>query len=184
VDWQFLGWRPTIADLIIATLLAALAERWWHWLYRLWSFLLDRIASLSDFFRARRIRALEVKIRKLKEYDDRKILIRFMQGICSLILFVGLITVVSVFMVENHLTLNTLEIIEYFKIPDSSFLGIIQSVPGFPIMIATQILYVLYVVLLFVMVGVASWWRRYSRKWPTSEIRLKLFSALRSASNV
>ncbi len=40
---------------------------------------------------------------------------------------------------------------EFFKIPDSSFLGITQGVPGAPTLTATEILYISYLILLLVL---------------------------------
>jgi hypothetical protein len=79
------GWQPTLGELITniiwplvaALLVALLVEPLRRWLSRTWSFLSDRIASLSDNLRARRITAFELKVNNLKEYNDMKVMIRF-----------------------------------------------------------------------------------------------------------
>ena len=69
----------------------------------------------------------------------------------GLILLVGLTIFVSIFVAQNDILMNTLQITDFFKIPDSSFLSVAQSVPGKPILIATEILYISYLILLLVL---------------------------------
>ena len=101
---QFFGWQPTLGELITnllwplvaAILVALLVEPLRRWLSRTWNFLLDRISSLSDSRRAKRIEALELKVSNLKEYDDRKLLILFTRRIASLIVVFGFLIFISI----------------------------------------------------------------------------------------
>jgi hypothetical protein len=149
VDWHSItSWRPNISDLIIATLLAGLAERWWHWLYRFWNFLLDRIASFSNKLKVKRVANLELKIKTLKEYDDRKILVVFLRLISNLIILTGFVIVVSIFVAQNSILMDTLLISDFLKIPDPSFLELTQGAPGLSTFTVTELLYVAYVIIL------------------------------------
>jgi hypothetical protein len=102
--FQFLGWQPTLGELIIniiwplvvAVLVALLVEPLRRWLSRTWDSLSDHLASLSESRRAKRIETLELKIKSLKEYDDRKLLTLFMRRIVSLIVLFGFLLLISI----------------------------------------------------------------------------------------
>jgi hypothetical protein len=160
-DWQFkiLGYQSSVGEVIIiivlpslATLLVALlVEPLRRWLSRTWNFFLDRISSLSSHLRASRIGALELKIKFLNQYNDRQVMMRLLRGMSGLILLVGLTIFVSISVAQNDILMNTLQITNFFKIPDSSFLSVAQSVPGKSILIATEILYISYLMLLLLL---------------------------------
>jgi|ERR1700677_428955 hypothetical protein len=78
---NILGYRPSIGELTVVVVVGILAERLARWVSRLWDFLLDKIASLSDRLRVRRIRGLEGRIEKLTEYSDRKVVLLFLHNI-------------------------------------------------------------------------------------------------------
>jgi hypothetical protein len=111
---QFLGWHPTLGELVIniiwplviALLVALLIEPLQRWLSQLWSLLSDRIASLSDNRKAKRINALELKIKNLKEYDDRKLLILFARRIVTLIVVFGFLLFISILAARIDLVSN------------------------------------------------------------------------------
>jgi hypothetical protein len=76
----------------------------------------------------------------------------FLRGVSSLIVTTGFVIVVSVFVVQYDILINTLNITTFLKIPDLSFLGFTQGVPGVSILTATEILYIGYIIALFVLV--------------------------------
>jgi Flp pilus assembly pilin Flp len=108
---QFLGWQPTpgelvintIWPLVIALLMALLIEPLRRWLSRIWSSLSDYLSSLSDGRRIKRINALERKVKNLKEYDHRKLLILFARRIASLIVLFGFLIFISILAVRADL---------------------------------------------------------------------------------
>jgi hypothetical protein len=149
--FQFLGWQPPIGEVLFLLVLALFP--WWRqWLSQTWNFLLDRISSLSSHLRARRIGALELKVKNLTDWDDRKIMVRFLRSISSLIVLIGLWIIVCISVAQNAILMNTLLIAEFFKIPDPSLLGIMQGAPGVSILTGTEILYIVNVFVVFLLI--------------------------------
>jgi hypothetical protein len=119
-----------------------------HRQHRFWNFLLDRIASFSNKLKVKRVATLELKIKTLKEYDDRKILVVFLRLISNLIILTGFVIVVSIFVAQNSILMDTLLISDFLKIPDPSFLELTQGAPGLSTFTVTELLYVAYVIIL------------------------------------
>jgi hypothetical protein len=152
---QFLGWQPTLGELLIniiwpvvVALLALLVEPFRRWLSRTWNSLSDRIASLSDNRRAKRITALKLKVQNLKEFDDRKTMAHLLTGIIHLILFIGITIIVSIFAAKDEILITTLQIGDFLKIPDSSFLITTQAPPSVSILTTVELLYLVYHIML------------------------------------
>lgn len=114
----FLGYRPSVGELIAAAVLAVLAERFGRLLSRAWNFSLDRISSLFDKLRIQRISALEKRITTIKLFqeNDRKVILRTAnKAIGVIILFVlGSITLLMHYSTEIlfnlHLIVSNLHI--------------------------------------------------------------------------
>jgi hypothetical protein len=131
MGWQngILGYRPSIGELIVALILAILAERVWRLGSRAWDFVLDRFASLFYNLRIRRIRTLELKIKQLDAYDDRKALFRFLRKIVGFILIVGLAMVMNILVLSQELRLHIRRITDFLNIPDLAVFGYNLSEP-------------------------------------------------------
>jgi hypothetical protein len=63
---SFLGYRPTVAELIMGLILASLAVPIWKGISRAWDYIFDQIAARSNTLRAKRIFKLEQKIKYLQ----------------------------------------------------------------------------------------------------------------------
>jgi hypothetical protein len=83
-----------------------------------------------------------LKIKNLREFDDRKVMVIFLRMISSLVILIGMMIVCVITSAKNEVLMTTLQIIDYFKIPDASFLWIAQGIPGASSMlVATEILW-------------------------------------------
>jgi uncharacterized membrane protein YphA (DoxX/SURF4 family) len=100
---DFLGYRPTVGELIVGLILAVSAVPLWHGISRAWDYLLDQIASQSNNFRRKRIIQLEKRIKRLQEYNEQKALLHLLRKIVSLLVLLGLFTpfVVAFFAVDT-----------------------------------------------------------------------------------
>jgi hypothetical protein len=149
--FQFLGWQPTLGELLIniiwpvvVALLALLVEPLRRWLSRTRNSLSDRIASLSDNRRAKRIQTLKLKVQRLKEFDDRKTMAHLLSGIIHLILLIGITIIVSIFAAKDEILMTTLQIGDFLKLPDSSFLVTVQAPPSTSFLATVELLYLAY----------------------------------------
>lgn len=114
---DFLGYRPSVGELIAAFLLAIIAERTGRWFSRLWDFLLDKGAALSYRLRDKRIAALEGQIKILREYTDRKVILLLLHRIISGIVLISFLVMCSMLWSISVLHADTFRIINYFDIP-------------------------------------------------------------------
>lgn len=141
MNWQFhfLGWRPSFGEVLFLVILALFP--WWNWLSRAWDFLLDRTASLFDKFKIRRIKSLELQIKRLNEYNDRKALIWFLRKITTFIFSLGLFIVAVVIGMNLGVTLELHRITDFFQIPSLAFLGLSSNGPS---LFAQEVIFLLY----------------------------------------
>jgi hypothetical protein len=74
--------------------------------------------------------------------------VAFLRLISNLIILIGFVIVVSIFVAQNSILMDTLLITDFLKIPDPSFLELTQGAPGLSISTVTELLYVAYVTIL------------------------------------
>ncbi len=87
---SFLGYRPTIAELIVGLILASLAVPIWKGISRAWDHVLDQIAARSNTFREKRISRFEQKIKYLRNYDLNEVLLRVVRSVIGIGMLVAL----------------------------------------------------------------------------------------------
>jgi hypothetical protein len=116
---DFLGYRPSIGELLAAFVLAMLAERAWRIFSRTWDFVLDLIAASSSKLRIRRIKKLERKIEMIKRYaaNDRAVLLRFIKRLTGIVVLFGLFGIVDITRIKMELSIDLDRIISFLHIP-------------------------------------------------------------------
>jgi hypothetical protein len=124
---QFLGWQPTMGELIIniiwplvVALFVALLGPLRQWISQTRDFISDRIASLSANRRAKQINALELKIKNLRECNDRQIILLILYDLSRFVIF-------SVYAI----TLGILIIVDMIRIDDSLLWDFLAGVWSF-----------------------------------------------------
>ena len=121
MDWQggFLGYRPSIGELIAAAILAALAEKGWRLFSRLLETSLDLLSTSADYLRTRRIAALVNRVNRIKDYeaDDRKAVLFALGQVVRIVVSFGLIVLMMEIMVRFSLVMRIDPILSYFHIP-------------------------------------------------------------------
>jgi len=121
MDWQigFLGYRPSIGELLVAVILAMLAERAWRLFSRTWDFAIDLIAASVNRLRSRRIKKLERKIEQIKRYEanDRQVLLLFIKRLTGLVGLFGTLGVVSIVAVRSEIVRYLHGIMAFLNVP-------------------------------------------------------------------
>jgi hypothetical protein len=87
---SFLGYRPTVAELIAGLILASLAVPIWKGISRAWDYIFDQIAARSNTLREKRIFKLEQKIKYLQNYDLSEVLLRVVRSVIGIGMLIAL----------------------------------------------------------------------------------------------
>lgn len=117
---QFLGWQPPLGEFIVdiiwplvaGFLLLALGPLR-RWLSRTWNLISDRLASLSDSRRIRRIQVLESQIVTLNEYSDRQIILRILRGISTFIILIGFGIVLGILIIMEMVNMDNTQVWDF-----------------------------------------------------------------------
>jgi hypothetical protein len=146
MDFQtsFLGYRPTIAELILSLILALSALGIWKQVSRAWDYLLDQIAARSKTLREKRIFKFEQKIKDLQNYDLNEVLLRVVRSVVGIGMLVALSGVFVVGVLDFDMKHSLQQLKDEIQVPGTN--PNVHSFEGVPALFYVAIFTFIFIV--------------------------------------